>query len=457
MPFPANFTWGAAAASYQIEGAAQVDGRAPSVWDAFCRVPGKIYHGDTGDIACDHYHHYKEDVSLMKQLGLKAYRLSLSWSRLIPEGTGAANPKGLAFYNALIDELLSAGITPWVTIYHWDLPLALHRRGGWLNPHSPLWFEDYTRLVVESFSDRVSQWMTINEPQVFLQLGYVDGVHAPGLRVDWPDALQMSHNVLLAHGRSARLIRDEARVKPFIGYAPVGCAFIPASDRAEDIEAARKLVLGCHDKGFLGESRNFWSNTWFSDPIFFGSYPEDGLRLFGSDMPEIKPDDMKLIAQPLDFYGMNTYFASCIRQGKDGHPEEVPFPDGSPHTLTHWQVTPEALYWTPKFLYERYQKPIYITENGLSCMDWVHEDGKVHDPQRIDFTGRYLKQVRRAIEDGVDIRGYFHWSILDNFEWAEGYRQRFGLIYVDYPTGKRIPKDSFDWYRGVIASNGNSL
>jgi len=181
------------------------------------------------------------------------------------------------------------------------------------------------------------------------------------------------------------------------------------------------------------------------------------LRLFASDMPEIKPDDMKLIAQPLDFYGMNTYFASCIRQGKDGHPEEVPFPDGSPHTLTHWQVTPEALYWTPKFLYERYQKPIYITENGLSCMDWVHEDGKVHDPQRIDFTGRYLKQVRRAIEDGVDIRGYFHWSILDNFEWAEGYRQRFGLIHVDYPTGKRIPKDSFDWYRGVIASNGNSL
>ncbi len=369
---------------------------------------------------------------------------------MIPEGTGAANPKGIAFYNALIDELLSAGITPWVTIFHWDYPVALHRRGGWLNPHSPLWFEDYTRLVVDNFSDRVTQWMTINEPQVFLQLGYVDGVHAPGLKVDWPDALQMSHNVLLAHGRSARVIRNEAKKKPVIGYAPVGGSSIPASEKAEDIEATRRFTLGCFEK-------SLWSNTWFSDPMFLGSYPEDGLRLFGGAMPEVKAGDMELISQPLDFYGMNTYFATPIRQGRDGLPEEVEFPDGSQHTLTHWQVTPEALYWTPKFLYERYQKPIYITENGLSCMDWVHEDGRVHDPQRIDFTGRYLKQVRRAIEDGVDIQGYFHWSILDNFEWAEGYRQRFGLIYVDYPTGKRTPKDSYDWYRGVIASNGSNL
>lgn len=450
MPFPIDFTWGAAAASYQIEGAAAEDGRGPSVWDVFCRTPGKIYHGDTGDVACDHYHHYKEDVALMKRLGLKAYRLSLSWSRLIPDGTGAANPKGIAFYNALFDELLAAGITPWVTIFHWDYPYALHKRGGWLNPHSPLWFEDFTKLVVDNFSDRVTQWMTINEPQVFLPEGYVDGRHAPGIQVDWPEALVMTHNVLQAHGRSVRAIRDGAKKKPEIGFAWVGVSSIPASDKPEDVEAARLVTFANYEK-------SLWTNTWFSDPIFLGSYPEDGLRLFGSDMPEIKPDDMKLIAQPLDFYGMNTYFASRIRQGKNGLPEEAEFPVGSQHTLAHWQVTPEALYWTPKFLYERYQKPIIITENGLSCMDWVHEDGKVHDPQRIDYTSRYLKQVRRAIEDGVDIRGYFHWSILDNFEWAEGYRQRFGLVYVDFATGKRTPKDSFDWYRGVIAGNGSNL
>lgn len=450
MSFPSDFTWGAAAASYQIEGAAAEEGRGPSVWDVFCHTPGKVYHGDTGDVVCDHYHHYKEDVALMKRLGLKAYRLSLSWSRLIPDGTGAANPKGIAFYNALIDELLAAGITPWVTIFHWDYPYALHKRGGWLNPHSPLWFEDFTKLVVDNFSDRVTQWMTINEPQVFLPEGYLEGSHAPGIKVDWPQALEMTHNVLLAHGRSARVIRDGAKKKPEIGFAWVGVSSIPASDSPEDVEAARLVT-------FSNYERSLWSNTWFSDPIFFGNYPEDGLRIFGKDMPEIKSEDMKLISQPLDFYGMNTYFATRIRRGKNGLPEEAEFPAGSPHTLAHWQVTPEALYWTPKFLHERYQKPLYITENGLSCMDWVHEDGKVHDPQRIDFTTRYLKQVLRAIEDGVDIRGYFHWSILDNFEWAEGYRQRFGLVYVDFATGKRIPKDSYDWYRGVIAGNGSKL
>jgi len=449
MPFPKDFTWGAAAASYQIEGAAGEGGRGMSVWDMFCRMPGRVYHNDTGEIACDHYHRYKEDVALMKQLGLKAYRLSISWSRVLPDGTGRVNEEGLAFYSALIDELLAAGITPWVTLYHWDLPYALFLRGGWLNPSSPLWFEDYTKRIVDRLSDRVSHWFTLNEPQVFLQEGMVDGTHAPGLQLDWPEALRAAHNVLLAHGRAVRVIRERAKTPALVGYAPVGGSFIPATETPADIEAARQVTLACFEK-------TLWSNTWFSDPMFFGAYPEDGLKIFGAAMPPVPSADMDIIRQPLDYYGFNTYFATRIRMGTE-LPEEAPFPPGSPHTMVHWQVTPEALYWTAKFLHERYRVPMYITENGTAGMDWVHEDGKVHDPQRIDYTSRYLKQVRRAIEEGVDLRGYFHWSIMDNFEWAEGYRQRFGLIYVDFPTGKRIPKDSYDWYQQVITSNGEAL
>jgi beta-glucosidase len=450
MSFPKNFVWGAASAAYQVEGAAYADGKGLNTWDMFCRTPGAIWEGNTGEIACDQYHRYKDDVAIMKTMGLKAYRLSINWSRVLPEGTGKPNPKGLAFYEALIDELLSAGITPWVTLFHWDYPYELYWRGGWLNPASSDWFAEYAKLVVDHLSDRVQHWMTINEPQVFLQNGHIEGTHAPGLRLALPEALRAAHNVLLGHGKAVQAIRAGAKKPPQVGFAFVGGANFPDSEKPEDIEAARMASFNVYQK-------DLWSNSWFADPIFFKHYPEDGLKLFGAAAPKVSPGDMDIISQPVDFYGMNTYFGARIRRGANGLSEEVQPPVGHTVTLFHWRIQPETLYWTPRFLYERYKTPVYITENGMSDIDFVHLDGKVHDPQRIDFTRRYLRMVRKAIEDNVDIRGYFHWSLTDNFEWAEGFKQRFGLVYIDFPTGKRIPKDSAEWYRQVIATNGENL
>jgi len=450
MPFRKDFVWGAAAASYQVEGAAAADGKGPSVWDEMCRVPGRIWQGQTGQVACDHYHRHAEDVALMKQIGLMAYRLSISWPRVMPEGVGPVNDKGLAFYDKLVDELLAAGIQPWVTLFHWDYPYALYCRGGWLNPASSDWFAEYTRAVVEKLSDRVRHWMTLNEPQCFIDLGHRSGVHAPGLKLGMADALLATHNVLLAHGKGVQAIRASSKRNCQVGYAPVGRGRHPASDSPADIEAARQAT-------FMVWADHLFSNTWWSDPILLGRYPEDGLKLYAKDMPAVAAGDMETICQPLDFYGVNYYSGAPVRAGKDGRPEEVEHPDGHPQTAIRWFVTPEGLYWLARFLHQRYGKPIVITENGMSNIDWVATDGKVHDPQRIDFTRRYLLQLKRAAEDGVDVRGYFHWSIMDNFEWAEGYKERFGLIYVDYPTGKRTPKDSAWWYAEVIKSNGENL
>lgn len=450
MSFPKNFVWGAAAAAYQIEGAAYEDGKGLSTWDVYCRTPGRIWEGCTGDVACDHYHRYKEDVALMKEIGLKAYRLSISWSRVLPAGSGEPNVKGLAFYDALIDELLAAGITPWVTLFHWDYPHELYCRGGWLNPKSPEWFAEYTSLIVKHLSDRVQHWMTINEPQVFVQKGHVVGAHAPGVQLDWPEALLAAHRVLLAHGRAVQVIRAEAKKKPIVGFAPVGEVSMPASDKPEDIEAARRAMFSVGEK-------SLWSNSWFSDPIFLKHYPEDGVKLFGSAVPKMGAGDMEIISQPLDFYGMNTYRGVFVKMGAVGKPETVPLSQSRAQTLFYWQIASEALYWGPRFFYERYNKPIVVTENGISNMDWVHGDGKVHDPQRIDYTSRYLQQLKKACADGIPVQGYFHWSVMDNFEWAEGYRQRFGLVYVEYSTQKRILKDSAGWYKMVIKENGENL
>jgi beta-glucosidase len=450
MSFRKDFVWGAATAAYQIEGAAYEDGKGLSTWDVFCRAPGKIWEGCTGEVACDHYHRYKEDVAAMKAIGLKAYRLSLSWPRLLPEGVGRPNEQGLAFYDALIDELLAAGITPWVTLFHWDYPYELFYRGGWLNPDSPGWFAEYAGLVVKRYSDRVSHWMTINEPQVFLQMGHADGSHAPGLQLDWPELLRAAHHVLLAHGRAVQVLRSGARTPPSIGFAPVGETRMPATDRPEDIAAAGRAM-------FAVNTRSLWSNAWFSDPIFFGHYPEDGLASFGAAVPSYNDADMKTISEPLDFYGMNTYRGEFIRADAHGAPELVPLPNTRPHSLFYWQITPAALYWGPRFFYERYHQPIVVTENGVSNTDWVHLDGRIHDLQRIDFTRRYLRQLARASEEGIPVLGYFHWSLMDNFEWAEGYRQRFGLVYVDYATQKRVPKDSAEWYAKLIDTNGRIL
>lgn len=450
MSFPNDFVWGAAAASYQVEGGARDDGKGPSVWDMMCRKEGAIWEGHSGDVACDHYHLWAQDVAIMKEIGLKGYRLSISWPRVIPAGTGKVNAKGLAFYDRLIDALLDAGIQPWVTLFHWDYPYELYCRGGWLSPESPDWFAEYAQVVVKKLGDRVRNWMTLNEPQCFIGLGMRDGLHAPGDKLGWAEVLRAAHHALLAHGRGVQVIRAHAKAAPRVGYAPVGMVRYPATDSRKDIDAARTDM-------FSITTKTQWNNTWWMDPIFKGEYPADGLEVFKDCLPAVGPRDMKTISQPLDFFGANIYNGQPIRAGRGGKPEIVKRPQGFPLTAFYWPVEPKALYWGPRFFHERYGKPIVITENGLSCTDWVALDGRVHDPLRIDFTARYLRELARASADGVPVQGYFHWSILDNFEWAEGYKQRFGMVYVDYPTGKRILKDSAYWYKQVIAANGANL
>jgi beta-glucosidase len=449
MSFPKGFVWGTATASYQIEGAAAEDGRKPSTWDMMARRKGAIYEGHTGDVACDHYHRYKEDIALMKNLGTNAYRFSVAWPRVIPDGVGRVNEKGLEFYDRLVDELLAAGIEPWATLYHWDHPLDLYHKGGWLNPETPKWFADYSQVVVDKIGDRVGHWFTLNEPQCFIGLGLQTGVHAPGDKLPWAEVLLAAHHALIAHGLASQVIRASAKKKPLIGYAPVGSVAMPASESPEDIEAARSYMFSVREE-------NPWQNAWWMDPVLFGKYPEDGLECYGRNAPKFTDEDMKTIAQPVDFFGANIYQGVYVKS-VEGMPVVQTMPAGWPQTAFRWWVTQECLYWGPKFYYERYKKPIVISENGLSNQDWIHLDGKVHDPQRIDYLTRHLLQLRRAADDGVDVQGYFQWSLLDNFEWAEGYKERFGLVYVDYQTLERTPKDSFDWYREVIATNGDNL
>lgn len=452
MSFDKRFVWGAAAASYQIEGAAGIDGKGESVWDDFCRQPGKVRFGHDGRVACDHYHRYGEDVSLMAQMGLQAYRMSISWPRVIPEGVGTINKAGLAFYDRLVDELLAKQIQPWVTLFHWDYPLALYRRGGWLNPDSPKWFADYTAQVVDALSDRVSHWMTLNEPQCFIGLGHQVGEHAPGLKLGLRDCLLAAHHTLLAHGQAVQVIRARSKQPSQIGAAPVGIIKFPDNPHsADDVAAARAATFGVRNK-------DLWNNCWWTDPMLLGRYPEDGLALFGADAPTYTDDEMALIAQPLDFYGVNIYHGERVRAVANANGFEIVTPPaGRPATTMEWDVSPEALYWGPRFLHERYGLPIVVTENGMANPDWIQADGAVHDPQRIDFVTRYLRQLKLAAHDGVPVQGYFYWSIMDNFEWALGYDRRFGLIYVDYQSGQRLLKDSARWYGDVIRSNGDHL
>jgi len=457
--FPKKFSWGAAAAAYQIEGSAPIDGKGPCVWDMFSAIPGRTFEGHDGAVACDHYHRYAEDASLMQELGIPNYRLSISWPRVLPSGDGAINERGLDFYDRLIDSLLAEGITPWVTLFHWDYPYELYKRGGWLNAQSPRWLADYAGVVVDRLSDRVSHWMTINEPQCFVGLGQQTGYHAPGDRLGTREVLQAAHHVLLAHGSAVQAIRARARTTPVIGWAPCGAIAMPEDEaNPADIDAARRAMFSFLPGNPLYSAKEpLWSIAWWADPVVLGRYPEEELAVYGANAPRFTEEEMSLIAQPLDFYGVNIYNGTVVRAGKDGVIERVGRNAGAPVTALKWPVTPESLYWGPRFLQERYKLPVVVTENGLSSMDWVSLDGRVHDYQRIDFLHRYLRELDRAIGDGVDVRGYFQWSIMDNFEWSEGYKERFGLIHVDYATQKRTPKDSAYWYRDVIASNGASL
>ena len=450
MGFAKDFVWGAATSSYQIEGTGRDSGKGQNIWDVFTKEPGRVYEGHTGDIACDHYHRFREDVAYMKELGLKGYRFSIDWSRVLPEGTGKVNEKGIDFYNALIDELLEQGIEPYITLYHWELPYEIYKRGGWMNPEIVEWFGQYARLVAERFSDRVKYFFTLNEPQCFVGLGFLQGCHAPGVKAPLRDTFEMAHNALKAHGRAVQMLRAYGKQNVQIGYAPTSGMCYPEKETPKDIEAARKALFALPDD----LSNWTWNVSWWSDPVILGKYPEEGMKKYEKYLPVITDEDMKLISQPIDFYGQNIYNGRCIRMGTDGRPEEVRRPAGFPKTATNWPVTPEALYWGPKFLYERYRKPIYITENGMACHDTVSQDGKVHDPNRIDFLARYLKNLKRAAEE-IDIRGYFQWSLMDNFEWDKGYAERFGIIYVDFETQERIWKDSAYWYRDLIRMNGD--
>jgi len=414
----------------------------------FCERPGAIHDRSNGDIACDHFNRYREDVGLMRDLGIPNYRLSISWPRVMPEGTGRVSQEGLAFYDRLLDELLAKGIQPHLTLYHWDLPYELHLKGGWLNRESADWFADYTQIVVDKLSDRVASWMTLNEPQCFIGLGLYEGRHAPGYKLNFKEVLLAGHHAMLAHGRAVQVIRARSAKPTRIGWAPVGAPCSPETDSPADIDAAREAT-------FTSTFKTVWNNSWWNDPVFFGEYPRPELELYGSDAPIPKAGDMETMSQPLDFFGANIYNADVVRADPiTGNPVEVPHHLGIGRTIYHWAVSPESLYWGPRFFYERYGKPIVVTENGIGISDWVAVDGKVHDPQRIDFLTRYLGALERAADDGVQVDGYFQWSFMDNFEWQEGHRFRFGLVHVDYQTQKRTPKDSAYWYRDVIANNG---
>lgn len=452
MGFSKNFVWGAATSAYQIEGTASDSGKGMNIWDIYTKEPGNVFEGHTGEIACDHYHRFREDIAVMKEMGIKAYRFSIDWSRVLPEGKGRINEAGVKFYNNLIDALIEAGIEPYITLYHWELPYELYKRGGWMNPEMVRWFGDYAMLVAKRFSDRVKYFFTLNEPQCFVGLGFLTGEHAPGIKAPMRDTFEMAHNALKAHGYAVQMLRQYGKQPLVIGYAPTCSMCYPETEKPEDIEAARKMLFSMQD-----DDRNWtWNVAWWSDPVLLGHYPEEGIKLYEKFLPKITDEDMKLISEPIDIYGQNIYNGKCIRMGTDGQPEIVERYKGFPKTALNWPVTPECLYWGPKFLYERYKKPIYITENGLSCHDKVSLDGKVHDSDRIDFLARYLKELKRAAGE-IELRGYFHWSLMDNFEWARGYSERFGLLFVDYQTQERIWKDSAYWYRNVILTNGENL
>lgn len=448
MGFPDNFKWGASTAAYQIEGAARIDGKGESVWDNFCLKEGAVFNGDTGDVACDHYHRYREDVELFSQIGLQGYRFSLSWPRIIPNGVGEMNMKGIDFYDRLVDSLLEKGIDPCVTLFHWDYPMELYKRGGWLNPDSSDWFAEYARVAVECLGDRVKRWITQNEPQCFIDSGHRTGYQAPGDQMAMRQVLTVAHNSMLGHGKAYTAMK-QVRPDIEVGYAPVGISGIPV-DPIKDRDAAKRYMFG-----HQGDS--LFTNTWFMDPVFLGKYPEDGIKHYGKNMIEFPDSDMDIINVGADFFGTNIYHGELVREDGSTYGENVPFPPGQELTAMGWQVTPEALYWGPTFLYERYGKPIIITENGMAGTDFVGPDGTVNDTYRIEYLRRYITQMRKAIEDGIPIKGYYLWSAMDNFEWSEGYAKRFGITHVDYATGKRTPKASAHWYSEVIKSNGANL
>jgi len=430
-----EFVWGVATSSYQIEGAANEGGRGQSIWDTFCKVPGKVANFDNGDIACDHYHRFKEDLDLMKWMGVKAYRFSVAWPRVIPDGVGRVNEMGLDFYDRLIDSLLEREIAPWLTMYHWDLPEALQLRGGWNNREVVEWFGEYAEMLTSRFGDRVKNWMTLNEPLCSAWLGHLYGDMAPGIK-DLQTALNVSHHLLMSHGLACQVIRSnvsEANVGIVINVTPA----VPATDSQEDSNAAQ-LADG-------------FDNRWFLDPVFGRTYPADVIDTLGAS-PEIHSGDMKLIAQDLDFLGVNFYFRQTVAADQNSKPLPIRSVnrENVKRTAMNWEVHPQAFEEILLRISKEYSpKAIYITENGSAWNDEVI-NGEIIDDERIDYLARHLDVMRSAKNQGAPILGYFAWSFLDNFEWAYGYEKRFGLIYVDYKTQKRTPKKSAFFYRQLL-------
>lgn len=447
MEFPKNFVWGVATASYQIEGNTGGDTGVMSIWDQFCQQPDIIFDKSSGAVACDHFHRYAEDVRLMVALGVKAYRLSFSWARIMPDGEYPSEV-GLAFYDKLIDELLANHITPYVTLYHWDMPYALQLKGGYLNRDIVGAFAKYTECVARRFSDRVKHWVTVNEPINYICCGYWVGTHAPGWKLPIRDVLHAWHHALLCHGVAVQILRGHGDDRTQIGAAITGWGYIPADEQnPADIEAARQKNFECE---------KFRSIAGWADPMIFGRYPESWFRFWGKDVPKIDPVDMQTIGQKLDYFGTNIYFAHTCRAGANGTIELVDKPVNSPRSAANWPLTPAALRWLPRFYHERYKLPVFILENGICDADFPDAEGQIHDACRTNQMRLYLGELRKAIDDGADVRGYFHWSLLDNFEWVHGYTRRFGLIHVDHLTQKRTPKESASVYREIILQNGTS-
>ena len=444
LRFPPGFTWGVATAAYQIEGAVAEDGRGVSVWDTFCRKPGAVRDGQTGDVADDHYHRWPEDIELMAGLGIGAYRFSIAWPRIQPDGSGPVNPAGLDFYERLADALLAAGITPMPTLFHWDLPQPLEDAGGWLSRDTAERFADYSGIVAGRLADRIPLWITLNEPYVVMALGYALGIHAPG-RTLMLDALPAAHHLLLGHGLAVSALRAAGAVQVALtnNYSPTW----PASDSEADKAAAAAFDV--------------LQNRLFTDPVLLGAYPDMSAFGIGAEYPAFGRDgDLDVIAAPLDALGVNYYMPTRLSALPDSPmPFQMEPIEGYPVTNFGWPVVPAGLTELLVMLRDRYPgqlPPVYITENGCSVADEPAASGVVDDQPRISYLDGHIRSVADAITAGVDVRGYLVWSLLDNFEWAEGYHQRFGLVYVDYDTQRRIPKASFAWYRDMIAAQGGA-
>ncbi len=446
--FPEKFVWGVATAAPQIEGAAFADGKSASTWDAFCRVPGKVLNGDTLDVACDHYNRYEEDFDLMVKLGVKHYRLSLAWPRICPDGDGRVNQAGLDFYHRVLDALAARGITPWVTMYHWDLPDVLEQRGGWRSRDVVDAFALYADVIVKAFADKVKNWITLNEISCFTRMAYGTGRKAPGLREPEQVVNQTYHHALLCHGHGVRAVREHARVGARVGLTDNPTIPVPVSMDEADVRAAELAFLD--------------DNIRVLDPLYRGGYSERYHAITGADAARVQPGDFNLISQPTDFLGLNVYWGYFVRAGRSQlgtleQPfERLPMPSCYPRTSSPWHaLVPQALHWGPRFVHGLYgAKPLYITEHGAGYDDDVPDaNGEILDLHRRDCLRTYLREMLDAIEAGVPIAGYFLWSFLDNFEWQDGYVRRFGVVHNDFVTQKRTPKFSAHWYRQVMAAN----